>query len=219
MRKIDLGMFIVATLGVAGLACGDDDDSGSRCGDGYCDTWTEACSSCPVDCGVCCGDGFCSWDETYATCPADCGCTDSSDCGPEEVCVAPTCTSVWGRTYRVTVVDGVFPERTPSGDVWDTGGSAADCYVIVNVDGVRRITTRYIDDTTRPAWNESFDATFFSTSTWQWWVYDDDWGTDDLVFYSGDSPETVSAQWLRDGTATFYNSARTYQLRFRFQSR
>jgi hypothetical protein len=75
--------------------------AGPQCGDGTCNG-TEACGSCPADCGACpaCGDGACNGAETCATCAADCGsCCGNGQCDEGETCAAcasdcgacPTC--------------------------------------------------------------------------------------------------------------------------------
>lgn len=63
-------------------------DCGACCGNGSCQaSLGETCSTCPADCGACCGNGSCqaSTGETCSTCPADCGC----DCG--EQCQSGAC--------------------------------------------------------------------------------------------------------------------------------
>lgn len=71
----------------AGGACNDPPAS---CGDAVCDP-DEDCSTCPADCGQCCGDGACvaGVGEDCSTCPADCGCGEGEACD-ERQCV-PVC--------------------------------------------------------------------------------------------------------------------------------
>lgn len=61
------------------------------CGDGICGEGYENCSSCPEDCGQCCGNGECDFFETCATCPTDCGsCCGNLFCDPgENICNCP----------------------------------------------------------------------------------------------------------------------------------
>ena len=67
-------------------------DPEPTCGDGTCNG-TEACDTCPADCGPCapgCGDGTCNGTEACNTCPADCGacparCGDGT-CDANESC-------------------------------------------------------------------------------------------------------------------------------------
>jgi|GEM_PF-6542480 hypothetical protein len=85
------------------------------CGSGVC-SLDENCSTCPADCGSCCGNGQCEtgYSETESTCPADCGsvptCGDgvcdaninencstcSADCGT--CCGDGKCSSEYGET-------------------------------------------------------------------------------------------------------------------------
>ncbi|MCB9543773.1 MAG: chitobiase/beta-hexosaminidase C-terminal domain-containing protein [Myxococcales bacterium] len=65
------------------------------CGDDACNG-AEDCSTCPADCGNCCGDGTCdaAAGERCTTCPADCGCPAGEVCDADsaacEAC-APQC--------------------------------------------------------------------------------------------------------------------------------
>jgi hypothetical protein len=55
-------------------------DCGSCCGNGVCNSnLGENCTTCPSDCGSCCGNGVCSGGETCSSCSADCG---SCNTGP-----------------------------------------------------------------------------------------------------------------------------------------
>ncbi len=68
-------------------------DAPPECGDGVCEEG-ESCLGCPLDCGVCCGDGACvpEHGEDCATCLADCFCADDARCDvPTRACV-PACT-------------------------------------------------------------------------------------------------------------------------------
>ncbi|MRG94719.1 hypothetical protein [Polyangium spumosum] len=67
-------------------------DCGSCCGNGACDN-NETCSTCSQDCGACtwCGNGTCDNDETCSTCSLDCGA-----CGP--VCGNWSCETHRGET-------------------------------------------------------------------------------------------------------------------------
>lgn len=76
-------------MGVCGLPPPD-------CGDAMCGA-DEDCSTCPADCGQCCGNGTCEGvqSENCATCPADCACAEGERCDAEaQICAAvcePTC--------------------------------------------------------------------------------------------------------------------------------
>ena len=64
----------------------DDCEAQVWCPDGECDYLNgENCSTCPADCGSCCGNGACQsgLDEDCATCPKDCG-----DCCGNGKCMA-----------------------------------------------------------------------------------------------------------------------------------
>jgi len=69
------------------------------CGDSFCDSARgETCSTCPGDCGSCCGNTACDNGETCATCPGDCGnccgngvCDNGETCG---TCDCPACPCV-----------------------------------------------------------------------------------------------------------------------------
>lgn len=84
---------------------------GDECGDNAC-TGEESCSSCPGDCGACCGNGECQeqFGETCKTCSKDCGecvegcgdgecngdedcgsCTDDCSCPDDQVCYQSEC--------------------------------------------------------------------------------------------------------------------------------
>lgn len=60
----------------------------AKCGNGSCD-YSESCSSCAKDCGVCpfCGDGVCDGWESCSQCASDCGCCEG-DTGCEAGCPA-----------------------------------------------------------------------------------------------------------------------------------
>lgn len=64
------------------------------CGDDGCDP-DETCTTCPADCGICCGDGACDLEqaEDCATCPADCGCDCGESC-EEGACVNTACSGI-----------------------------------------------------------------------------------------------------------------------------
>ena len=71
----------------AGWTCsmeGRCDPPAPRCGDDACNG-DEDCSTCPADCGSCCGDGTCAdaQGETCATCLADCACDGGARCDAE----------------------------------------------------------------------------------------------------------------------------------------
>ena len=81
----------VADTGSQDIQTADTADSGpdsgpevsAGCGDQVCDPNTETCSSCPADCGICCGNKVCEapLGETCQSCPADCGsCCGNSVC-------------------------------------------------------------------------------------------------------------------------------------------
>lgn len=61
------------------------------------------------------------------------------------------------------------------------------------------------------------DATLYSTSTFTWTVYDDDYGTDDTMFYRSGSD--IDVTWLREGTVTFRSSSGLYSTTFEFRAR
>ncbi|MDI7268751.1 MAG: hypothetical protein QME96_12225 [Myxococcota bacterium] len=235
-----------ATLAVP-VACGDDDggatcgdgrcasdescstcpvDCGVCCGDDHC-AWDETCSTCPADCGECpCTAADCTAGSSRC-CPGaepgmwragacDCdACTTYTDCGTTEICAAGSCAPAWGRAYRVVAVNGVFSESGPDGS-WDTWGGLPDPYITMCIDG-RCGSSSYVADTLRPTWNFSMNATLYSTSTFTWTVYDDDYGTDDTMLYRTGSD--ISVQWLREGTATFSTSDGSSRVRFDFQPR
>ncbi|MCB9523972.1 MAG: chitobiase/beta-hexosaminidase C-terminal domain-containing protein [Myxococcales bacterium] len=55
----------------------------TRCGDDECNG-AETCSTCPADCGQCCGDGACDGaNEDCANCPADCACEGEDRCNAQ----------------------------------------------------------------------------------------------------------------------------------------
>ena len=85
-----------------GDSCGTCDDH-FDCVDGQCEyvPWCgdqecngdEDCATCPADCGLCCGDGWCNpgHAEDCATCPADCGCTTCGHTCEAGECVFTAC--------------------------------------------------------------------------------------------------------------------------------
>ena len=88
-------IILVVALGPV-PGCGDDSGPTEFCGDGYCTSGTgtyETCSSCPTDCGSCCGNGSCRERETCSTCPADCA------CGADQTCVSGVCTNACLACY------------------------------------------------------------------------------------------------------------------------
>jgi len=61
----------------------DDAAPSGNCGDQFCDTASEDCTSCALDCGACpgsCGDGTCDGGERCLECPEDCGICEGSCC-------------------------------------------------------------------------------------------------------------------------------------------
>lgn len=84
---------LLFTLALAACLVEDDTSTATsevrvRCGDNRCEG-TEACDTCPQDCGVCppvCGDGACNGDESCDGCPEDCG-----SCDPRRWCGDGTC--------------------------------------------------------------------------------------------------------------------------------
>ena len=65
--------------------CTEDGACEVECGNGHCKAF-ETCSSCPADCGDCCGNGSCDggWGETCDSCPADCACDYVGACSEGE---------------------------------------------------------------------------------------------------------------------------------------
>ena len=100
------------------------------CPDGTCDA-TETCSSCPADCGGCCGDAICDAGvgEDCVSCPADCtpcgSCGDPSICEPGESC--PTCPECCGGSCGDGTCDVTAGESC--------GNCPGDC-CSCNLDGV-----------------------------------------------------------------------------------
>jgi hypothetical protein len=74
------------------------------CGDGFC-AWTETCSTCAADCGVCpyCGDGTCDATEACSTCAADCGgcpgCTATLCAAGDLGCCPGALPGAWNSVY------------------------------------------------------------------------------------------------------------------------
>ncbi|MFA6198269.1 MAG: right-handed parallel beta-helix repeat-containing protein [Patescibacteria group bacterium] len=62
-------------------------DCGACCGNGAC-VAPENCSNCSADCGNCCGDGSCNFGENCTSCPGDCGACFCGDtvCNNGETC-------------------------------------------------------------------------------------------------------------------------------------
>ena len=61
--------------------CGDEDCNGN-----------ETCNTCPLDCGICCGDGECTpeYNEDCSSCQIDCGCACGEEC-QDGTCVFTAC--------------------------------------------------------------------------------------------------------------------------------
>jgi hypothetical protein len=74
-RRVLFFLFLaVAALGFSGPRPAQAIDV---CGNGICAIHAippESCSTCPQDCGPCCGNGICAAPENCATCSADCAC-------------------------------------------------------------------------------------------------------------------------------------------------
>ena len=86
-----------------GGSCGTCDEDHHECLDGLCQyiPWCgdeecngdEQCDICPADCGLCCGDGWCTAEdgEDCDTCPSDCACFVCGETCEEGVCVFTAC--------------------------------------------------------------------------------------------------------------------------------
>jgi len=127
-----------------------------ECGDGFC-SGNEDCSSCPSDCGACCGNGVCQPEvgETCASCVQDCGCILCGEeclgglclftaceglqcgsdgcggscgiCGPGKSCDAWTCVGSGISSGYVKLPAGSFWMGSPDGVTCPLGYAAGGC--------------------------------------------------------------------------------------------
>jgi len=113
----------------------------SSCGDGQCLVGVETAFTCPLDCGLQCGDGLCEGEETGDNCPLDClqPCGDGLCAGNESPASCP-------QDCNYTVGDGLCtagenPVNSPADCAGQTLGqpceSDADCRGAV-CDGSKR---------------------------------------------------------------------------------
>ncbi|RLB45475.1 MAG: hypothetical protein DRJ42_29825 [Deltaproteobacteria bacterium] len=173
-----------AACGTGGNVC-DECIDGETCQTGSCvcvpDCGTRVCG--PDGCGGECGSGCTGTDVCNAAgtaCEAP-SCSDCDGCGADEVCNFGHCESPWGRTYRITLVDGDFPPTNDEGDSWDIFSGLPDPTVAVSVDGAGH---RYAcsDDTLEPAWLEDIDVMLERDSSLEFAFIDEDpggaWGCD-----------------------------------------
>lgn len=195
------------------------------CGDGTCDP-DETCSTCNTDCGVCpCTSALCTagstlccpsgnpgmWNSSVAHC--DCfDCTTPEDCNVVDICLGGRCESAWGRAYRITVVNGIYPSHCVS----DPDGSEPDPYVELTINSTTYTTLSAApqNDTVTPTWNVHVDTTLLSTSTLGFTIFDDDVTTDDTIASHAAGP--IDATWLHDGAVTFHSDDWTYTTTFTF---
>ncbi len=90
-------------------------------------------------------------------------CTSHTQCDPDEFCRNEECELVFGRSFRLTVVDGEVEPYDSTGDNWDTL-SAPDPVVVVELDGEVVFETSVLSDTLDPVWNEFDDLVLSQTS-------------------------------------------------------
>lgn len=211
--------------GTSTSACGSGGNActpciaGEECSAGSCecvlDCEGRVCG--PDGCGGECGAG-CDAEEVCNAAGTGCetpGCTSCTDCGGDEACLFGRCQSLWGRTYRVTMVDGTFPERTAEAACWDTtlgfGCGLPDPTAMVSADGA---SWRFscAEDSLGPEWTGTTDLVLERSDALHVRLVDEDVGgafgcdgfTNDAAcgfFFTGpDHPEATpeSTQALRD---------------------
>jgi len=164
--------------GVACISC----VSGETCSVGRCiclpDCAGRVCGAdgCGGTCGAGCAAGrVCNATGTACELPA---CSSCSECGSEEVCLFGRCGSPWGRDYRITLLSGRFPDRTPGGLCWDTPGCGFP-------DPTARVRTNdspltdalaCADDTLTPMWGRFTDRTLNRSDSLDFALIDEDPG-------------------------------------------
>lgn len=152
--------------------------------------------------GAFCGDHVCNGGESCASCPGDCGgcaetCSsaDPTSCSGENICVAGTCTSAWGRTYRIRVTELVVSTTNQEGDSWDTLGGAPDPYVEVTIAGALAYSTTENPDTFAPNFANFADVVLASGQNWGIAAWDADLAEPDNIIYC--TLEPLTAVYLR----------------------
>lgn len=129
----------------------------------------------------------------------------STSCGGETICIGQECVQAFGRNYVFTVRSGTFPQFDRSGDPWDAAGGLPDGFVVLTINGTP-FTTRAVQDTLTPAWNQATSPTPIPGGTVLLIeVYDEDLTDDDPAWACQANP--LTADFLRGGAITCQGSA------------
>jgi hypothetical protein len=122
-------------------------------------------------------------------------CFDASECDWDQFCHEAECEDVFGRSFRVVVIEGTASTSVD----WDTGGGAPDPYVRVAFDG-EACATSVSDDDFFPSWDEYCTFVIDSGGHLTIDMYDEDLTDDDgMLLYEAVGNDEI-LELVRGGT-------------------